>query len=233
MDTTRAAARTCGDDDVAAGRGPGQLGWYAFARRFARGKAVLDVGCGLGDGLRLLKDVAATALGQDLDPRLAGPDVQIVDVARIAARSYDVVVSIDVVEHVADPGAFVALLARIAREGVFLTTPNWTASRCRWPYHLREYTPREFEELLRPHGRVELYKGTPDGSAVYPVRLPAAYHAFNALRNRGATAFAARCVNRLLPAPCRIHSHNAAWLLLEDARHETRDRACSIESATR
>jgi 2-polyprenyl-3-methyl-5-hydroxy-6-metoxy-1,4-benzoquinol methylase len=140
--------------------------------------------------------------------------VRIGPINQVADKDYDVVVSIDVVEHVADPHEFVAHLARIARVGFFLTTPNWTASRCQWPYHLREFTPREFEQLLEPLGTVTLYKGTPNGCVVHPVRHPAAYHAFNALRTLWATAPAAGCVNRLLPAPYKIHSHNAAWVRL-------------------
>jgi 2-polyprenyl-3-methyl-5-hydroxy-6-metoxy-1,4-benzoquinol methylase len=166
----------------------------------------------MGRGLETLRTEAALAHGQDLDPRLAGPDVRIAVVEEIADKSYDVVTSIDVVEHVQDPAAFVAHLARIAREGFFLTTPNWTASRCDWPFHLREYTPREFEQLLAGHGGVTLFKGTPQGVEVYEVRHRRAFYAFNDLRTWPPTSFVARCINRLVPAPCKIHSHIAAWV---------------------
>src|SRR5438132_1922853 len=176
MNTTQDMTRECGDEDVRAGRGPGQLDWYRFALRFVSEKSVLDVGCGVGDGLRILQSSASMAEGQDLDPRLAAPGVYILDLADVKDKSYDVAVSVDVIEHVEDPEHFVCQLARIAREGFFVTTPNWTASRCRWPYHLREYTPREFEQVLSTVGRVTLFKGTPSGSTVHPVRHPWAYH---------------------------------------------------------
>jgi 2-polyprenyl-3-methyl-5-hydroxy-6-metoxy-1,4-benzoquinol methylase len=41
---------------------------YAFARRFAAGKRVLDAACGEGYGTALLASVATEALGVDLDP---------------------------------------------------------------------------------------------------------------------------------------------------------------------
>ena len=108
---------------------------------------MLDVGAGLGDGLRILRQQASVVEGQDLDPRLADRGIHIVSIDEIPDRSCDVVTSIDVIEHIEDDGWFVRSLARIARQGIFVTTPNWTASRCQWPYHLREYTPRQLERL--------------------------------------------------------------------------------------
>jgi len=204
--------RECGDESVQAGRAPTQLGWYEYAARYVEGKTALDVGCGLGDGLRILQQSAKSARGQDLDPRLASDDILAADIAEVEDKSYDVLVSIDVIEHVENPELFLAQLERVARFGFFLSTPNWTASRCQWPYHLREYTPREFETLLRPFGKVQLLKGTCSGSEVYPVRHNGCYHTLNALRNFLPTAFPARCLNRLLPAPLKIHSSNGAWV---------------------
>jgi SAM-dependent methyltransferase len=214
MVTTQSVHRECGDESVDAGRGPGQLGWYSFARRFVQGKHVLDAGCGLGHGLRILQSEAAVGHGQDLDPRLEGPDIQIGPLEDIDDKSYDVVVSIDVVEHIEDDTAFLNQLARIAREGIFLTTPNWTAGRCTWPYHIREYTPRQFEALLGRVGEVTLYKGIPSGDLVFPVRHPRAYHRLNSLRVWKPTSLFTMCLNHLLPVRCRIHSHNAAWVRL-------------------
>lgn len=206
------SVRECGDDSVEAGRGPGQLPWYKFAQQFVTGRSVLDAGCGLGHGMTILRQVAKEVRGQDLDPRLEGPDVFVGDLDAVASKSFDVVVSIDVVEHVEHPEAFVMQLARIARHGIFLTTPNWTASRCQWPYHRREYTPRQFEALIVCAGKVSLYKGTPDGAEVFPVQWVRLYSLFNDLRTAPLTAFGTRCWNNVIPGAWRIHSHNAAWV---------------------
>ena len=208
--STLMSVRTVGDDSVDAGRGPGQLAWYRFAAQFAAGRSVLDAGCGLGLGLDILRCAASDAQGQDLDPRLARDGVHIGGLDTLPSKSFDLVVSIDVVEHVEDDRAFVRQLARIARKAVFLTTPNWTVTRCTWPYHLREYTPRELVSLLSPLGKVQLFKGNGAGTAVYPVRHRGAYFALNDARAFPPSAFAARCFSRfLMPPAARLHSHNA------------------------
>ncbi len=208
----RPSTRICGDSDVRAGRGPGQLDWYRYTLRFLAGKSILDVGCGLGDGLRILAEKATVAHGQDLDERLRNQNVIVGPIEEIASKSYDLVICIDVIEHVEDDVAFVRQLGRIARRGLFLTTPNWTASRCHWPYHVREYTPRQFGQLLAPVGRVSLLKGSPSGGEVYPVKHPLLYFYFNDLRTFPLTSFFARCANHMIPSSWRIHSHNAAWV---------------------
>ena len=219
MERQGAIAKECGDESAAAGRGPGQLEWYRFAARFVQQRSVLDVGCGTGKGLEVLRGVAASAHGQDLDERLRAPDVKITDLAGIPDKSYDVVTTIDVVEHVQTPEQFVRDLARIARLGFFLTTPNWTASRCEWPYHLREYTPREFSQLLEPCGHVTLFKGESTGLVVHEVRFPRALYLFNDLRTWPVTAFGARCFNRVVPGQFKIFSHLAAWVTVPAIQH--------------
>ncbi len=214
MDGMTRQARKVGDVSVEAGRGPGQLPWYEFASQFVEGKSVLDAGCGLGEGLKILQRTAREAMGQDLDPRLARSDIMVKPLQEIPSKSFDVVTSIDVVEHVEQDENFVAELCRIARDAVFVTTPNWTITRCQWPYHLREYTPKQLESLLKPYGEVQLFKGNSSGSVVFPVRHPDAYHFGNRLRAAPFTAFMTRCVNRLLPSDSRIHGHNAALVRL-------------------
>ena len=59
--------RPCGDDVVLSGRTPSQMGWYGFLGDVVEGQSVLDVGCGSGEGLRILTNRATSALGIDLD----------------------------------------------------------------------------------------------------------------------------------------------------------------------
>lgn len=206
--------RVCGDENLAAGRGPGQLAWYRYAQRFVAGRSVLDVGAGLGLGTSILREVAAHADGQDLDKNLATLGVLSQELKDFPSKSYDMVVSIEVLEHVDDPQPFLQELARIARHGIFLTTPNWTATRCSWPFHVHEYTPQELYQLLCPFGEVELMKHASDGEIFYPVKHPKAYFTLNRLRCHPATDFMTRCANHLLPLPARLHSHNAAHVQL-------------------
>lgn len=214
MERTGALARVVGDTSVEAGRGAGQLAWYEFAGRIFQGKTILDAGCGLGKGLEILRRNNPVVSGQDLDPRITGEDIAITTLDQIASKSVDVVTSVDVIEHVEDDHGFARELCRIARESVFVTTPNWTITRCEWPYHLREYTPEELEAMFAPYGEVSLYKGNAAGTMVYPVKHPRQYHRANHLRAHSLTAFPTRCVNRLLPESWRILGHNAVLVKL-------------------
>lgn len=204
------AARQVGDTDVIAGRGPGQMGWYEYAAaHLVAGKSVLDVGCGLGLGLDVLARTASSAHGQDLDPRLARPDVTIGHIEGFADKSFDVVTCIDVIEHVEPDAEFVRQIGRIARETVFVSTPNWTLSRCTWEFHVREYTPRHLRTLLGSIGRVEMLKGEPSGYENWPVN-DRVYDLLNDARIWPPTAFAARCFSRVLPPSWRLLAHLGA-----------------------
>lgn len=213
------SVRSCGDTSVAAGRMPGQLPWYQFvAENIAKGKQVLDIGCGLGAGLEILERTAREVVGQDIDPRLESERIVIKDLAEFEDNSYEVVTCVDVLEHVDDDLDFVGHLARVASEQVFLTTPNWTASRCEWPYHVREYTPRQLTQLLSPLGKVHTFKGTSSGDLVYPVKYPLIYDLLNDARAWWPTAFITKCIRIVSPDSMRIQSHVAA--LVDIGRHE-------------
>lgn len=115
---------------------------------------------------------AAIAEGIDRGPRLThlNSRVRVQRVEGVPDKSYDVVTNIEVVEHVQDDEAFVDHLGRIARELVFISTPNWTASRNLWPYHVREYNPAQMYELLSTIGVVTFFKGNSAGTEVHRVR---------------------------------------------------------------
>lgn len=215
--STKTKYKKCGDERVLSGRGPGQLGWYEFcAHNFLSGKeTVLDVGCGSGKGLRILSQRSLKAHGIDLDPRLKDKNVFIMDVTDIASQSYDIVTCIDVIEHVEDDVSLVKELNRIARKGIFVATPNYTAGRNTWPYHIREYTPFEFYNLLKGatnNKQILLYKGNPRGTQVFSVRYKTILYMFNWLRIFTLTAPFARILNFVVPQRMKINSHLGAYI---------------------
>lgn len=207
----------CGDEMTLSGRGPSQMGWYAFAAERAEGHSVLDVGCGSGEGLKVLASRATYALGIDLDERLQRPDVnvEITSVADMPDKSFDVVVCLDVIEHVEQDRAFLAELFRVARREVFVSTPNYAMSFNRNPYHVREYTPREFGRLFDGYGSTTLYAGTAKGRERVVLTRRSAYFLVNALYTWKPTVMAAKILKRVLRV--KVWAHQAALVRLPDA----------------
>lgn len=103
------------------------------------GKSALDVGCGAGLLCEPLARLGAKVTGVDAAPEnveaaRAHADGQGLSISYLAAElgsvpgQFDLVTSMEVVEHVADPAAFVAeLAAHVAPGGLMiLSTPNRT-----------------------------------------------------------------------------------------------------------
>jgi SAM-dependent methyltransferase len=117
--------------------------WYAL-QAAGTGQRVLDVGFGNGLVLQHLRDRYAERVGVDLalnrhalGLRKEGIKVVKADVARglpFKAASFDLVVSLDVIEHVFDPLSFLVELRRVLRPGgrLLLSTPNVRYLRQLW-----------------------------------------------------------------------------------------------------
>jgi 2-polyprenyl-3-methyl-5-hydroxy-6-metoxy-1,4-benzoquinol methylase len=128
-----------------------QTYWYKHAGQHVRGKTVLDAGAGMGYGKRLLE--AAGAAHVDCFDRVSlVPWVRVGDIGDYGDASYDWAVSMDVIEHVEDDEDFLHNLKRVAREGVFFSTPNWLYFKVVNEHHRREYTPQELRQLVERHG---------------------------------------------------------------------------------
>ncbi|PKP87508.1 MAG: bifunctional 2-polyprenyl-6-hydroxyphenol methylase/3-demethylubiquinol 3-O-methyltransferase UbiG [Alphaproteobacteria bacterium HGW-Alphaproteobacteria-17] len=116
--------------------------WHVDARERQplAGKRALDVGCGAGLLAEPLARMGAAVTGVDAAPEniavakdhAAGQGLAISyfsgELAALPAGQFDLVTSMEVVEHVADPSAFIGeLAARLAPGGLMiLSTPNRT-----------------------------------------------------------------------------------------------------------
>jgi SAM-dependent methyltransferase len=134
---------------------------YEAAAAGCRGRDVLDAGCGEGYGSGLLRsagarrvvaldyDAATTRHAATSYPELAVLRGNLVALP-LAQRAFDVVVSLQTVEHLWDQPGFVRECARVLRPGgrLVLTTPN----RLTFPpgnvFHTRELDAAELRRLL-------------------------------------------------------------------------------------
>ena len=176
------------------------IGHFGSASRQAplRGLSVLDIGCGGGLLSEAMAGLGATVHGIDVTARnievarthagLSGADVryEAVPAETLAARgaAYEVVLNMEVVEHVGDLDGFLAASARLVRPGgvMFVATINRTpkawltailgAERVLgWlPRGTHQYgklrKPREVEERLARHGLETVHR---TGVAVNPI----------------------------------------------------------------
>lgn len=140
------------------------------------GASVLDVGFGLGHGLNILAIKAKQVSGVEVDqkayeycqntvlgrnPRLV--DLRIYDGYTLTYpdEHFDVVTSVDVLEHVHDYNRFLQELLRVSRKGVFISTPNKRPEHTNPDgtpqnhWHLREWRFEELDAILRPLGVVD------------------------------------------------------------------------------
>lgn len=117
--------------------------WDGDGTSFAplAGRTGLDVGCGAGLLTEPLARLGARMTGVDAAPENIGAaiahsaamglDVEYIagGIENLTGRQFDLVVSMEVIEHVADPASFVAGLAGALAPGglMILSTPNRTA----------------------------------------------------------------------------------------------------------
>jgi len=147
---------------------------YTFAARLARGKRVLDAGCGAGYGSAELAHEAERVTGIDRDPgalefaranySFSNLTFEHGDCEALAydAGAFDLVVAFEVIEHLADWRGFLAEVRRVLSPGgqFVVSTPNkdyYTESRGSEganPFHVHEFGFEEFRSELQavfPH----------------------------------------------------------------------------------
>jgi SAM-dependent methyltransferase len=140
---------------------------YFFAQGLARGKVVLDLGCGEGYGSNLLAEVSENVTGVDLSPeaiehaRTRYPRANLSFLVgdcrrtRLPEHQFDLVVSFEMIEHIAEHEELLREVQRLLKPGgVFLvSSPDKEfyseAEGFENPFHIKELYIREFHALLR------------------------------------------------------------------------------------
>jgi SAM-dependent methyltransferase len=154
-------------DTVAGGLLEQHLSRYRFAAGFVKGARVADVACGAGYGSRLLLDAgAASVVGVDLDPdairyaerRFAGPGLSFRvgnagDPSCWDGGPFDVVVSLETLEHVPDVSSFLlAVRGALATRGRLILSASVVPTRDIYAYHLRDYDPASLRREILDRG---------------------------------------------------------------------------------
>lgn len=152
---------------------------YYLAMPFVKGD-LLELGCGEGRGVELLRPLADSYVALDkiaeVIEKLKGeyPEVDFRQAVfppfqDISDNSFDSVVSFQVIEHVKQDGDFLKEIYRVLKLGgvAVLTTPNIKKTLTRNPWHIREYTAKELTELAsRYFDQVEM-KGVTGNDKVW------------------------------------------------------------------
>jgi 2-polyprenyl-3-methyl-5-hydroxy-6-metoxy-1,4-benzoquinol methylase len=144
------------------------LAVYEWIAARVAGDAVLDMACGEGYGSAVLAGAAASVLGVDGNPeaheharlKYTRPGLSFAWGAVETfgePGSFDAVVFLQTIEHVADPAAVLAHFRSLLSPGgvVYVSTPNVLtlappgAAKSDNPWHLREYRAEEFAALCR------------------------------------------------------------------------------------
>jgi SAM-dependent methyltransferase len=139
---------------------------YLFALPSVAGKMVLDIACGTGYGIAILKTRAKHVVGVDVDQGAldeakgeASPTASVSFgdglALPFADESFDVVTSFETLEHLHQRIAFLSELKRVLRSGglLILSTPNANYTqpvdgKPTNPFHIFEYRPEELKAEL-------------------------------------------------------------------------------------
>ena len=139
---------------------------YFWAAGFAKGRDVIELGCGAGQGLGYLARTAKSVVGADVSaPLIAGArrhygdriDLRVFDAQEIpfADNSFDVVMLFEAIYYIPSVDRFLAESARVLRPGgrLLIATANkdlfdFTPSS----YSVGYYGVRELGPMLKRHG---------------------------------------------------------------------------------
>ncbi len=141
---------------------------YKFASDFAKGKTVLDIGCGSGIGLGFLAESADVVVGTDYseetveyarkDNHNANLTFTVMDCKdlKFDDGEFDLVTSFNLIEHIHEQDKLIQEVKRVLKpNGIFIcSTPNTTVFNPRGKYndfHVHEFTLSELKTLFEKY----------------------------------------------------------------------------------
>lgn len=139
---------------------------YAIACELADKKTVLDIACGDGYGCGLLAQHAKDVTGVDIDQttikeaekKYARDNIRFIQAdvrnTTLPDQTYDLVVSFETLEHIAEHEVFLSEIKRLLKPGgrLIISTPDKKEysdkPKYRNPFHIKELYRQEFESLI-------------------------------------------------------------------------------------
>ena len=139
---------------------------YIFAQNYTENKIVLDAACGSGYGSLMLAENSAHVHGIDISDNALAMATQLYNAKNITYKKadirilpysnqkFDIVVSFETIEHILQASAVLREFSRVLKPRglLIISTPNAAVSspggHIQNPYHLIEYQPHEFLDLL-------------------------------------------------------------------------------------
>ena len=135
------------------------LSAYYLSKNYIDGD-VLELGCGEGRGIEVIlkKSKTFTAIDKIKDavdalsakyPKHNFSSKLFPPMGYIEDKSFDTIISFQVIEHIEDDDLFLNEIFRILRPGgkAIITTPNIKMTLTRNPWHIREYTSKELIDI--------------------------------------------------------------------------------------
>ncbi len=161
---------------------------YHYLENFELGECVLDIACGNGVGSDLIAKNVERVFAIDQDPNTIENNRKFfsktsnlifkVDNAEhldIDSSVFSAVVSFETIEHLVHPENFLQEIRRVLKPGglFILSTPNARVTNPingipSNPFHIKEYTPTELNELLSKSFKIISMRGQ-SVSAMYPI----------------------------------------------------------------
>lgn len=132
---------------------------YFAALPYIKGD-LLEIGCGEGRGIAILKEKVNQYTAIDKHQKIIEdlqhkyPDVELMQkiippLDGIKDNSFDTVVAFQVIEHIKNDKLFLQEIHRVLKPGgqAIITTPNIKMTLTRNPWHIREYTAEQLQDL--------------------------------------------------------------------------------------
>lgn len=157
---------------------------YVFALPFIQDQNVLDIACGTGYGIGLMRAKAKLVVGVDIDAEAArearrecGDNGAVLLGNGLGlpfpSETFDVITSFETLEHLHERASFLSELNRVLRPKgtLLLSTPNANYSMPVNgvpinPFHIHEYEPAELRSELEGYFSTERFLGQTLSSAI-------------------------------------------------------------------